>query len=185
MTYVRTFEAQIPPARYDEIPFTEAIILESAAGGGAYSAIETITLDPVDTDPADPATRNFTTAEAALSVGWYIIRWQDDDGVQFNSDPIEYFPNDDRTKLRQKIGDADETDQILTDDEVDLHLAAWPENVELAAADAAEAIAAKYSRGFNFSTDGQVFNRRERVIHYMDLADRLRKRGGTFEWPRT
>jgi hypothetical protein len=89
-----------------------------------------------------------------------------------------------RDRVRLKVGDTDTDDLILTDAQIDAYLVAWPDNVDLAAADAAEAIAAKYSRGFNFSTDGQVFNRRERVAHYMDLASRLRKRGGTFEWPR-
>ena len=88
-----------------------------------------------------------------------------------------------RDKVRLKIGDT--SDEALTDADIDAYLTAWPSNIDLAAADAAEAIAAKYSKGFNFSTDGQVFNRRERVAHYMDLAAALRKRGGTFEWPRT
>jgi len=89
----------------------------------------------------------------------------------------------DRDKVRLKIGDTDMSDPILQDDEIDAALVAWPANLDLAAADSAEAIAAKYSRGFNFSTDGQTFNRRERVVHYMDLAKTLRSRGGAFVWP--
>jgi hypothetical protein len=85
--------------------------------------------------------------------------------------------------LRLKIGDTTEGDLILSDDDLAVFIAAWPDNLELAAADAAEAIAAKFSRGFNFSTDGQSFNRRERVEHYADLAKRLRSRGGVFVWP--
>ena len=85
--------------------------------------------------------------------------------------------------LRLKIGDPSAVDELLSDKELILCLAAWPDNLEMAAADAAEAIAAKFSRGFNFSTDGQSFNRRERVEHYSDLAKRLRSRGGVFVWP--
>jgi|GEM_PF-3482973 len=87
----------------------------------------------------------------------------------------------DRDLVRLKVGDTDS--ELLTNSEIDTYLAAWPGNVELAAADAAEAVAAKYSRDFNFSTDGQAFNRRERVAHYMDLAKTLRSRGGQFVWP--
>jgi len=91
----------------------------------------------------------------------------------------------DRDRVRQKVGDTDDATLILTDAEIDTCLAAWPSNIDLGAADAAAAIAATYSRDFNFSTDAQKFNRRERVLHYMALAARLRRRGGTFEWPRT
>jgi hypothetical protein len=85
--------------------------------------------------------------------------------------------------LRLKVGDPTGEDQILSDDDLATCLAAWPDNLDLAAADAAEAISAKFSRGFNFTTDGQSFNRRERVEHYADLAKRLRSRGGVFVWP--
>lgn len=89
-----------------------------------------------------------------------------------------------RDRVRLMIGDTDSTDPLLYDDEVEVYIAAWPENLALAAADAAEAVAAKYARGFTFSTDGQTFNRRERVEHYTNLATTLRTRGGQYEWPR-
>ena len=85
--------------------------------------------------------------------------------------------------VRLKIGDTDTEDALLVDEEIEVFIEAWPGNIELAAADAADAIAAKFSRGFNFATDGQAFNRRERVEHYADLAKRLRSRGGIFVWP--
>lgn len=84
-------------------------------------------------------------------------------------------------RIRLKIGDKD--GNLLTDTDIETYVTAWPDNVEMAAADCAEAIAAKYSKDFNFSEDGQVFNRRERVAHYMALSERLRKRGGQFVWP--
>jgi len=87
-------------------------------------------------------------------------------------------------RVREKIGDVDMTDPLLTDTEIETYIAAWPGNVEMAAAEAAEAIAARFARDFNFqSAPGQVFNRSERVAHYMDLAARLRLRGGQFVWP--
>lgn len=85
-------------------------------------------------------------------------------------------------QIRVKVGDTDMNDPLLTDAEISAHIAAWPNNLSLAAANAADAIAAKYARGFNFSTDGQTFNRRERFLHYMELAQSLR-RGGYLVWP--
>lgn len=87
-----------------------------------------------------------------------------------------------RNQVRLKVGDTDMSDPLLSDAEIDSCIAAWPSNVDLAAASAAEAIAAKFSRGFNFSTDGQVFNRRERVQHYMELSKTL-GRAGYLVWP--
>ena len=90
----------------------------------------------------------------------------------------------DLDEVRLKIGDTNEDDPLLYDSEIRTLLASWPNNIELAAAAAAEAIAAKYARDFNFATDGQTFNRRERVEHYTNLAAALRSRGGQFEWPK-
>lgn len=90
-----------------------------------------------------------------------------------------------RDRLRLKIGDTDSTDYKLTDAQVDACLADWPNNIELAAANAAEAIAALYADGYNFASDGQSFNRRERFEHYTRLAAELRRRGGTYSWPAT
>lgn len=83
--------------------------------------------------------------------------------------------------VRLKIGDGDSTK--LTDEEIGIFIEAWPGNVEMAAADAADAIAAKYAEGFTFGEDGQTFSLRERVENYVDLAERLRKRGGIYVWP--
>lgn len=84
---------------------------------------------------------------------------------------------EDADKLRLLIGDSDASNELLSDDEVDYFLAANTvdsvANVTQAAADAAWAIAAKFARGFNFSTDGQSFNRSERVAHYLALARQL------------
>lgn len=87
-------------------------------------------------------------------------------------------------KVRLKVGDTDPADELLTDDEIAVHVTAWPDNVELAAANAAEAIAAKYARDYSFQTaEGQRFSRGERVAHYMDLSRTLRARGGALVWP--
>lgn len=85
--------------------------------------------------------------------------------------------------VRLKIGDTDTEAAKLTDEEIEVFIEAWPKNAEMAAADAADAIAAKYADNFNFSEDAQSFNRRERVENYVDLAKRLRLRGGQYVWP--
>lgn len=77
---------------------------------------------------------------------------------------------EDRDKVRLTIGDTDATDPLLQDDEVAYFLELQDNDVKLASASAAEAIAAKYARGYTFATDGQTFNRSDRVKHYMQLA---------------
>lgn len=84
--------------------------------------------------------------------------------------------------VRLAVGDTDETDPLLLDDEIqallDKHATDSVVQVTAAAADAASAIAAKFARGYNFTTDGQSFNRSERVNHYTALAYDLRQRMG-------
>jgi predicted transcriptional regulator len=89
MPYTRTFEGYAPPRRYDSVPFTSALIREAAFEAGPYTTIQTIALSPLDADPSAPATRNFTTALAAVEDGWYVIRWSDGSST-FDSDPIRY-----------------------------------------------------------------------------------------------
>lgn len=92
----------------------------------------------------------------------------------------------DRDKVRLLIGDTDETDPLLYDDEIDFALderklvttAGTTYNVYAAAADSAGAIAAKFSREFNFREDQQGFDRAQKVSHYRTLEDQLRKRAG-------
>lgn len=89
--FIRSFEGYSPPRRFDSEPFTEAQIREASAEDGTYTTITTIALSPVDSDPSDPAVRNFTTSEALIQDGWYIIRWADADGATFDSDPMRYL----------------------------------------------------------------------------------------------
>jgi hypothetical protein len=92
----------------------------------------------------------------------------------------------DRDKVRLLIGDTDEADPLLYDDEIDACLAqrslvttgGTTYNVVAAAADAAGAVAAKFARQFNFGEDGQRFDRAQRVGHYLALERSLRVRQG-------
>lgn len=115
MAYTRTFEDYTPPRRYDSLPFTQALIRESATETGTYTTIDTKTLSPVDADPSAPASRNFTTDDATLAAGWYVIRWQDAASSVFDSDPV-YFPSggvafataeDVQTRLLRDLTDAE------------------------------------------------------------------------------
>lgn len=90
-------------------------------------------------------------------------------------------------RVRLLIGDTNEADPLLYDDEVEACLTYRTYvnteggtiiNVPAAAADAADAIAAKFAREFNFAEDGQRFDRSQKVGHYMALANSLRRRAG-------
>lgn len=74
-----SFPGYMPPPRYDDEPWTQARLEQSATEGGTYTTTETFDLDPVDDDPAIPAWRSFTTTAGTASL-WYRIVWLDDDG---------------------------------------------------------------------------------------------------------
>jgi hypothetical protein len=81
MSQVVTFEDYRPAARYDDIPWTEAQIEEGDTSVGPWTLIDTITLDPIDTDPANPLVRSFTTELASDTLGlWYRVTFLDGAG---------------------------------------------------------------------------------------------------------
>jgi hypothetical protein len=80
LSVVVSFTGWTPPARYDDLPWTEARIQESATENGVYTQIDVYTLDPVDTDPADPVARTFTTELGTVASQWYRLVWADADG---------------------------------------------------------------------------------------------------------
>ena len=89
-----------------------------------------------------------------------------------------------KDKIRLAIGDTDVAEPLLTDAEIAVQVTNWPGNIELAAANCAEAIAAKFGRDFDFDVDGnERFLRSQRVAHYTALADQLRRRAGLFSIP--
>lgn len=71
-----------PVPRVDTNPWVVAALQESVDSdpGGTWATIQTYALDPVDTDPANPNTRSFTSEAGTLAQGWYRIVWSDDDG---------------------------------------------------------------------------------------------------------
>ena len=82
-----------------------------------------------------------------------------------------------RDKVRLRIGDTDPNAPILNDEELDDFLAEHADNVWAAAADACEAIAAKYGTAFDFTTDNQSFSRSQVAERYMTMAKEFRAKG--------
>lgn len=93
-------------------------------------------------------------------------------------------------QVRLLVGDTDNSNLLLTADEIQAFLdqnaitdsggGTTSINYEGAGADAAGAIAAQFSPGYDFGEDGQNFRRSQRVGHFMDLERSLRKRAGGF-----
>lgn len=77
-----------PPARVDQT-WTTVRILESASSQGPWTLIDTFTLDPVDTNPADPQSRDFTTTNATLPAGWYQVVFVDAAGNEQPVTPVQ------------------------------------------------------------------------------------------------
>lgn len=81
-----------PPQRFDGVPWNRARIEEAAASTGTWSVIDTKTLSPLDTDPENPQSRNFTTNLAALVDGWYRIVFLDADNNEAPpTAPVQYL----------------------------------------------------------------------------------------------
>jgi len=81
MAQVITLEDYVPAARFDSIPWTQARIEEGATIDGAFTAIQTIAISPVDADPSTPAARSFTTNMASETPNlWYRIVFLDASG---------------------------------------------------------------------------------------------------------
>ena len=95
MAVIVSFEDFIPAARFDSIPWEEAEIWEAPSEDGSYTLIDTITLSPVDADPTDPASRDFSTNNGTEDDQWYKIRFVDGNGdVSEYTEPIQNVQDD-------------------------------------------------------------------------------------------
>lgn len=92
MSFVRSFTGFSPPPRYEAEadPFTEALIEEAASRDGTYAVIDTFILEPVDSNPSEPRTRNFSTDQAQLDPGWYRLTWRDASGDTITGSPLSF-----------------------------------------------------------------------------------------------
>lgn len=99
MTVV-TFLDYVPLEREDSLPWTQARIDEGTSSDGPWTTIDTITLDPVEPDPANPLPRSFTTALATLASGWYRVVFLDAAGDEEFTDPVPFEPTIDPKDIR-------------------------------------------------------------------------------------
>jgi hypothetical protein len=94
--YVVTLEDYTPTARYDGGKWVGAIIEEAASETGPWTQLETQELVPLDTDPENPLTRNFTTELATIPVGgWYKVTFTDATGdFLLPTNPVQNAPSE-------------------------------------------------------------------------------------------
>ncbi len=94
MSQVVSFADYIPAPRYDGNPWMEARVNEGTASSGSWTLIDTLALDPVDTDPTEPQSRNLTTENGGDAAGlWYTITFADADGnTSQPSTPVQNVP---------------------------------------------------------------------------------------------
>jgi hypothetical protein len=93
--YVVTFENYTPaPRATGGTPWTEVRIEEAPLSTGPWTQIDVKYLSPVDTDPANPQGRDFTTELATLEQGWYRVIFADADGdTSQPSEPLLNAPS--------------------------------------------------------------------------------------------
>jgi hypothetical protein len=113
---VVTFEDFTPLPRYDGNAWTSVQIEEAPAKTGPWTVLETQTITPVDSNPANPATRNFTTELATLDQGWYRLTFFDATGdFQQPTAPIKNTPDEEEAFL-PSVQDVAEIERARTKD---------------------------------------------------------------------
>lgn len=76
----------------------------------------------------------------------------------------------DLDRVRLLIGDTDSNDPLFQDDEITYFLELAGQVVLKAAANACDAAAAKFARGFRFKTDDQEFDPTTMTANYREMA---------------
>lgn len=121
MSFVISLTDYRPSPRFDDLPWTEARLEGGAAEAGPFTEIETFTLDPVDADPADPASRSFTTEDAPDGTAWFRIVFVDGDGDEQPTTPIpvnaapSWRPSTAEVAAQIPLRVRDEPGNVLTD----------------------------------------------------------------------
>lgn len=87
---VVTFRDYIPTPRADGIPWSKARIEESLTEIGPWVQIDLLTFNDPDNDPNEPRPRSFTTHNATLESGWYLVTFLDDVGNAQPTFPIQH-----------------------------------------------------------------------------------------------
>ena len=82
-----------------------------------------------------------------------------------------------RDKLRLELGDTNSESYIFNDEELDFWLTEESDDYLAACLRACDAAARKFSRAYDFETDGQSFKRSQMAKAFADQATALRKQG--------
>lgn len=77
-----------PSPRFDGKAWTKAKIEGGESVNGPWTAIETVTLSPVDSDPTKPQSRNFSTEHATSAQTWVRVAFEDADGDEQFTSPV-------------------------------------------------------------------------------------------------
>lgn len=92
MSFV-SLQGFVPSPRFDGTAWIRAFIQEAQSSTGPWTTIETVTLSPVDDDPENPITRNFSF-DGTLANGWYRITFSSTgDAQQETTRPIHNIAN--------------------------------------------------------------------------------------------
>jgi len=78
-----------PMPRYDGQAWAVARIEGAPEQSGPWAQVEAFPLDPIDDDPSQPQTRNFTVAYDDATVEWLRLVWVDQSGNQDATLPID------------------------------------------------------------------------------------------------
>jgi hypothetical protein len=81
-----------PSPRFDGKAWTKAKIEGGESVNGPWTAIETVTLSPVDSDPTKPQARNFSTEHATSAQTWVRVVFEDGDGDEQFTSPVSLLP---------------------------------------------------------------------------------------------
>jgi len=110
MSQIISFEDYVPSARYDLMPWTEVRIAEGTASTGPFTDIGTQALSPVDVDPSQPASRDFTVTTASDEADlWYQLTFYDAAGAF----ALPTFPVQNTADERPVYASVSELAQIL------------------------------------------------------------------------
>lgn len=106
---VVSFTGYVPGARFDGEPWTHVRVEESTSSSGPWAAVETIALSPIDSNPEHPQTRDFTSDDPTITVGYFRIVFVDGDGDEQFTEPVPY-PSRDGAPLAAVLRDQSKVD---------------------------------------------------------------------------